>query len=157
MLEKPYFKNTFIKIGIVVGSVLYTLAMIRLLYFNGRHVGEGYQYNLVPFHTIKQLILNKDHYDTGTWVRNLFGNIVLFIPIGFILPLWSKACLKLPRFLMASVLLLFVVELTQLLTRVGTMDIDDVILNLLGALAGFGMTKTAIKFFKGGICVRSDR
>jgi len=40
------------------------------------------------------------------------------------------------------VILLFVIEVIQLVTRRGSFDIDDIVLNMLGALIGFGIWKT---------------
>ena len=72
-------------------------------------------------------------------IRNLLGNIVLFIPLGYFLP---DICPPLQKFFLtflAVALIITTIELTQLLCMVGTCDIDDLILNLLGASLGYGL------------------
>ncbi|MEI2467971.1 VanZ family protein [Niallia taxi] len=46
-------------------------------------------------------------------------------------------------------LLLFLIELIQVITRLGSFDIDDFILNMFGALMGFCIcnTKVVQKYF----------
>ena len=68
---------------------------------------------------------------------NLAGNVVLFVPLGFLFP-WMWPCWR--RFwrhilLMSGIIL--TVELSQLLLALGTCDVDDLLLNLLGSSMGF--------------------
>lgn len=134
-LRNPYLRFLFI-----LGSLLYILIMIKLLFLRGRFVGDGYRYNVIPLKTITSLIVHRDRYNVDTWVKNLLGNIVLFIPLGVIIPAIYKPFLKLSRFLACSLALLITVELIQLITRVGSFDVDDVILNMLGAAIGYLIT-----------------
>ena len=70
-------------------------------------------------------------------VVNLAGNVVLFIPIGYFLPrLWMKMRRFFP-FLFTCILSVCLVEVLQLLTLLGSMDIDDLILNLFGMIIGY--------------------
>ncbi|GLX67936.1 VanZ family protein [Paenibacillus glycanilyticus] len=123
--------------------ILYSLIMIKLLFIRGSYGWPTYNYNVIPLHTIKSLIYNREHYNTDAWVKNLFGNIVLFIPIGVFLPAMNRKLLRTARFLPVTVLILFLVESIQLVTKVGSFDIDDIILNTLGALIGFAVMKGA--------------
>ena len=68
-------------------AVLYILIMGILLFVSGRTPSMYYQYNLVPFETIRPLLMERERYNTDTWVKNLFGNIVLFIPLGIWIPM----------------------------------------------------------------------
>lgn len=68
---------------------------------------------------------------------NLVGNLVVFVPLGIFLPAlwpWQRKWL---RCLLTSAVLIAAVELIQLATMLGSCDIDDWILNLLGVMAGF--------------------
>jgi glycopeptide antibiotics resistance protein len=70
---------------------------------------------------------------------NLLGNIVVFIPFGWLLPRcisgrWKKG------YSVFFIGLLFL-ETLQLITRRGTFDVDDIILNSLGFFVGFGLLK----------------
>ncbi len=97
--------------------------------------------NLIPFYTIgnywqvvKQMAFTPLFYHC---VINLGGNIFLFIPVGYLLPrLWP--CLrKFFPFLLTCTLAITLVELLQLVTLLGSLDIDDLILNLFGMLLGY--------------------
>ena len=72
---------------------------------------------------------------------NIFGNIFLLLPFGFLLPIIIQRRLSLLRVLLASFCLTAAIELTQFYTGLGEMDIDDVILNVLGAAVGFGLER----------------
>ncbi|WP_375137230.1 VanZ family protein [Paenibacillus pabuli] len=118
-------------------ALLYVLIMGNLLFVSGRTPGVKYQYNLVPLETIKPLLLEKNRYSTESWVKNLFGNIVLFIPLGIWIPWLFCRCRRFLPFTGVVVLLLLAVEITQLITRVGSFDVDDIILNTMGAWIGY--------------------
>ena len=67
---------------------------------------------------------------------NLFGNVIIFMPFGFFLPMASKY-----RSFFAAVFYSFTlslcVETFQLLTKVGSFDVDDLLLNTIGGVAGY--------------------
>ena len=110
----------------------------------GQPYREQLKYNLMPFQTIR-LFLGLLDSDSGELRRhavvNLAGNVVMFVPLGICMPcLWPRLR-KFGRFFGAVVLLIAAVELTQLLTLVGSCDTDDLILNVLGAAAGFCLWK----------------
>ncbi|MGF9695793.1 VanZ family protein [Paenibacillus sp. MABNR03] len=130
---------------VAVLAIAYMLIMGNLLFIQGRTSGERYQYNLIPLETIKPLLLERDRYNAETWVKNLFGNIVLFIPLGIWIPWLFRKCRTGLRFTMAVTLLLLAVELTQLVTRVGSFDVDDIILNTVGAWIGYAAFRLFIQ------------
>ena len=94
--------------------------------------------NLEPFHTIKLFlnVLDSRVYST-TAIINLGGNVIMFVPLGFFLPRVFPALNKFHRTLLATVLIISAVELTQLFTLLGSCDIDDLILNVMGAAIGY--------------------
>ena len=67
---------------------------------------------------------------------NLFGNVIIFMPFGFFMPMASKY-----RSLFSTVFYSFglslCVETFQLVTKVGSFDVDDLLLNTIGGLAGY--------------------
>ncbi len=98
--------------------------------------------NLVPLRTLKQywgLLCSDDAYFVRhAWI-NLAGNVAMFVPLGLFLP---SIYPKLRRFwtaMLCTLLLMLLVELTQYLTCLGSCDVDDLILNLLGAAMGYGL------------------
>ena len=72
-------------------------------------------------------------------IRNLLGNIVLFIPLGYFLPQVSARLRKFWLTFLAVAFIITTIELAQLFFMVGTCDIDDLILNLAGASLGYGL------------------
>ena len=72
-------------------------------------------------------------------LRNLLGNIVLFIPLGYFLPAISASLRKFYLTFLSVTIIITTVELAQLVFMVGTCDIDNLILNLLGASMGYGL------------------
>ena len=100
--------------------------------------------NLVPFHTLRLFtgLLDSSHPEyVRAAVVNLFGNVIMFIPLGFLLPLTFRRLAGLWKVLLTATLLVTAVELLQLFTLVGSCDIDDLILNLIGTVLGYGLFK----------------
>ena len=99
--------------------------------------------NLEPFHTIRLFlkVLDSRIYST-TAIINLGGNVILFIPLGFFLPRVFPSLNKSWRTLLATTIIISAVELTQLFTLLGCCDIDDLILNVMGATLGYILHKT---------------
>ncbi len=104
--------------------------------------------NLIPFRTLRLFsgLLQDDrpHFVRAA-VINLFGNVVMFIPLGLFLPLIFSNLRKLWKTLLWSALAVTAVEIAQLFTLVGSCDIDDLILNLLGAAMGYGLFRLKIR------------
>ena len=87
--------------------------------------------NFTPFATISgELHLAS----TELGLTNIVGNVALYIPVGLLVPLVLRRS-WLAGFLVGLALSVGV-ELVQWITQTGSTDIDDVILNGLGALAG---------------------
>ena len=127
---------------------IYCALMIWLLFLqrSPRIVDSGYletirqNMNLLPGDTIRRFVSvwNTPVYHRAAIV-NLAGNIVMFIPLGFCLP-WAHAPLR--RFwktLLLSAGIIILVEIVQLVTLLGHCDVDDLILNLIGVTAGYGL------------------
>lgn len=91
--------------------------------------------NFVPFKTIKMYIRYYDLPGLRSFA-NLFGNVLIFIPMGAMLPVVHKAS-KNPLIMLANALLFIVgIEVFQLFSAFGAFDVDDIILNCLGVLCG---------------------
>ena len=90
--------------------------------------------NLIPFkvliETYKEVFLNNN---INYFIINFLGNIIMFIPFGFIIPLlWNISNKKV--IIIGFSISLFI-EIMQLFLSRGT-DIDDLILNTIGVLVG---------------------
>lgn len=91
--------------------------------------------NFVPFKTIKMYIRYYDLPGLRSFA-NLFGNVLIFIPMGALLPLVHKAS-KNPLIMLINALLFIVgIEVFQLFSAFGAFDVDDIILNGLGVILG---------------------
>ncbi len=124
---------------------LYCLILLYLLF--AQRWGSGFRsLNLVPIRTLRQMFLaarlglrNHNGFFIRLWVVNVLGNVLVFIPVGLFLPgLWA-GFRSFWRFLACTVGLIGAVELSQFALRLGSCDIDDLILNVLGAALGFGL------------------
>ncbi len=96
--------------------------------------GQVVDDNLVPFHTLAIYFRN---FGSGFWMRNLFGNLFLLLPLGLLgpiaLPVLRRWWLILPLALLISAS----IELAQIRIPDRSADIDDVIVNVAGALLGY--------------------
>lgn len=84
---------------------------------------------LEPFWTYRQYFT-----DDFTWFE-IRANVLLFIPIGFLLPMVIKKPVWLPPIIGVGISVL--IELIQLITHRGMCETDDVISNTIGFLIGF--------------------
>jgi len=107
---------------------------------------SSYHINVIPlgysFTCFLQDPIQHPHITTFC-LRNTLGNLALFVPLGILLPLVSDRFLRLKRVLLFALLLSLGVESIQFLLRFfgnpRAVDIDDVILNTLGACLGFAV------------------
>lgn len=77
---------------------------------------------------------------------NLLGNLLLFLPMGVFLPLIFKEKFnKFSKFLVFILVTVILVEVLQFITFLGSLDIDDFILNVIGAMIGFLIYKICNK------------
>lgn len=89
--------------------------------------------NLTPFHTIRNYIR---YAPTSDWLWvNIVGNIVMFIPWGFCLPLLWKEYRSFFKLVFMALFLPVCIEFFQLFVG-RTVDVDDVILNFAGSMLG---------------------
>ncbi|MEF8683548.1 VanZ family protein [Bacillus cereus] len=98
--------------------------------------------------------INLTLFDTAGSTTYLL-NIVLFMPLGFLLPtIWSQFR-KMKNTVCAGFFFSLAIELNQLLNNRIT-DIDDVFTNTLGAIVGYVIYRVLFKMFK-MICKREEK
>lgn len=131
------------KAGRAVCWVLFLCYIAALAYFlffaedYGRSEAGKFRYNLVLFQEITRCIKYRAILGSEVVLMNLVGNVVGFMPFGFLLPLLS---VKERRWIMVLLLtfeLSLVVEVLQLFMGVGSFDVDDLLLNTVGGLIGY--------------------
>lgn len=129
------------KIAARIVFLIYLAVLFYLLFFSvftGRsEAHQEYHYNFIPFETIRRYLgLSKPG---GSFLRffNVEGNVLAFLPFGFFLPfLWGRFR-RIWRTVLSTALFSLIVELLQLVTKVGSCDIDDILLNTLGGVIGY--------------------
>lgn len=97
----------------------------------------GYAYNLVPFKEILRFWTYREKLGMKAVILNLAGNIAAFMPCGFFLPIISRRSKKWYNTIIISFCFSLCVETIQLVFRVGSFDVDDMILNTTGAAFGY--------------------
>lgn len=70
---------------------------------------------------------------------NLFGNVLIFIPCGILLPNAYPKCKKWWRVFYCAIGWVACIELFQLFSAFGAFDVDDIFLNVLGVMMGYAV------------------
>ena len=119
----------------ILCRVLFALYIAGLVYFlffaemlDRTGIERSYRYNLILFREIRRFIVYADLLGPVAVISNLFGNIVIFMPFGFLVPILGR---KKRNFWFTSLLsfgLSLMVECIQLVTRTGCFDVDDIFL-----------------------------
>ena len=131
-----------IKTAGAVLFVLYILALIYFLIFADRYgqiafAQREYHYNLVHYTEIRRFWNYREQLGFLAVAANLLGNVVGFMPFGMILPLICRNARGFFFITFSGFTLSLCVEVTQLMTKLGSFDVDDLLMNTLGAAAGY--------------------
>ena len=101
----------------------------------------------MPFATIMNFFnkLSNHEINTNIVITNILGNILAFAPFGLFIPLiFEEKFGKFKNFLLLVIGIILIFEIVQFVTFRGTFDIDDIILNTLGAIIVFWIFKIPI-------------
>ena len=91
-------------------------------------------YNLIPFRSMSVQIERI----TQWWaLKNLLGNIIPFIPFGFLLPITYKKFSSAIKVLSMGFVSILLIEIFQFFTKLGNFDVNDIILNMIGIVCGY--------------------
>ena len=121
--------------------ITYLVLLMYIMFFAemlGRTGADrDYSYNLQLFKEITRFIRYRDVLGMRAVFWNLGGNVLCFMPFGFFVPwLWKH----MDRWYLAVLLSLYLsllIELTQLFLKVGSFDVDDLLLNTTGGILGY--------------------
>ena len=121
---------------------VYTIVLLYMMFYaSGREPSEIAYFQHKPFITIQNFFEN-NNIDNQDFIINIFGNIFLFSPFG-----WLGLCIKkFNRFLPITIFFLVaisIIESLQYFSGRGVADIDDIFLNTFGMLLGFVLFKYA--------------
>lgn len=146
----------------IAGALFFLYAMLMLWLLFGQRMGQpsGGTYwgrllanlNVKPLETVQRFIWVLRNSHDATLLRhavvNLVGNVVMFLPLGYLTPcIWSKTQ-KFRWHLIYMVLTILAIEVLQLVTLLGSCDVDDLLLNLVGTTIGYLLWKIASLFVK---------
>src|SRR6185312_16642010 len=117
---------------LMIGCYFAVLFYLTLFHTN-RRVSSGNALNLVPFRTIAH------YFREGGWVMlvNVPGNVLAFVPVGLILPVVRGRRTSVWEILLAGAGLSIFIETAQYVSGRRFADVDDVVLNALGAVIGY--------------------
>ena len=123
----------------------YLWVLANVLFFDnafgrGFHAGADLgAVNLEPLRTIKNYLIAYGYGNISLRlvVLNLLGNLVAFAPMGVFLPALFRWQRSIFFFTATLTLGITAVEVAQVYTGAGSCDVDDLILNLAGALIVF--------------------
>lgn len=159
--EKSEIRNFWLKALFII----YCLLLITILFLNNEYRMGGFQNintfskehfetsNLIPFATIIEYIIGviSNDINTSIVIINFATNLLLFAPMGFFIPvLFQNRIKNIKQFVIMIIILTLIVEMLQFITYRGSTDIDDIILNTIGAVIMYMImrTKFAKKLFK---------
>jgi len=115
-------------VGVLLFAYLAFVAYLTLVGFQG---DPGV--NLVPFRQMEN-----DIRDGGrNFVVNFLGNLGLFIPVGLALPVLRARPTRVWQVAIICFSLSLIIELSQYALGRRVADIDDVLMNTVGGVAGF--------------------
>lgn len=95
-------------------------------------------YEHANLHLFSSYIEAWNNYSKVFW-RNIILNILMFVPLGFLLPLFSDRFKKFYWSLGLCLLFTIGIEVTQYITKRGIFEVDDIFNNFLGALIGYSL------------------
>ncbi len=154
-------KSTVIKNQKLYRTVLsvifavYCLALVYILFCRSIRFHVSYidclktSYNLIPFKSITEYFSRFVNHNINftTFVANMLGNLLLFFPMGVLLPCFLPK-MRGVGFIALGVGMIVSAELIQYFSTLGALDIDDVILNSVGLVVGYFAFVLTSKVFK---------
>ncbi len=142
----------FISSVLTLCFIIYMIALVYYLFFSekyGRHItNDEFRYNLELFKEINRYLNHRNVIGEELFLVNVVGNVVAFIPFGFLVPVTYREQRKdvqyhggfFRSFLFVSLMggmFSLAIEATQLVTKTGSFDVDDIFLNTLGVMLGY--------------------
>lgn len=141
--------RNFIKKLLLPSFIIYLFALTFLLLARNNHYPQSlidrirYIANFVPFKTVIGFIVDAANGSVAPRfaLRNIFGNLAAFLPMGFYLPCFFGRFRGLLKTVCGVYLIVLFFETVQILTGLGCFDVDDLILNVVGSIGGYGLFK----------------
>jgi glycopeptide antibiotics resistance protein len=140
LIRRETIQISYSKLSFLI--LFYSFGLFILLFF--RHSDQSYQsLNLIPLSTIAFYLSGKVNGLIAFY--NLSANICLFIPYGIFLMVKNRSRIQL---FYLPLLVISMIEILQYVSHRGSMDIDDLILNVIGFFIGYLLHPLFNKVFK---------
>ena len=164
LVKNFHASKKLLKLNLVIYCLIYTVTIFTLTLFDEIFGRQGFtfihwnmdllksymslSFNIIPFKTIKLFTRGYQYglVSFNAYFTNVFGNILVFMPYGFFIPMLLKKINTYIKFLIFIFLIVILIEIMQFFTMSGSFDIDDIMLNLLGASISYGIYR--IPFIK---------
>ena len=128
----------------MLSLALFAGYLVVLLYFTifseslGRKdVSDEIRYNLVLFTEIKRFWIYRSQLGMWACFMNIAGNVIAFMPCGYLIPAMFEGRRSFADAVFIGFMVSFIIECTQLVFKVGSFDVDDLLLNTIGAALGY--------------------
>lgn len=142
------------KFIIVAGFLFYILSLIKVVFFPILYLYENdmtftldYYYQLMPFATIIKAVA------FGNWIQ-IIGNVALLLPLPIFILLLSGKSMGIKKTFLISLAVSLSIEIIQFVINLLTKepnkvaDVDDLILNVTGALIGWVLMRCLLSMNK---------
>ena len=148
-MKIKFDKTRLLKAVIWILFIAYIAALFKVLIFRYLSIsqlfsgsyGKMRSINLIPFKTVIQDLVNSRTMGYMSAVSNTFGNIIIFIPLGYFVPSLNEKYSKFSNVLISTACFSLFFEISQYILGVGSSDIDDIILNTIGGIIGYVLYK----------------
>lgn len=154
-MKKDYKK--IIKYTVLVLFLMYCLVLIKVILFKyplsmmemminnpsntiERNLQGG---NFIPFNTIIYYISGEQSFRIA--IENILGNMIAFAPLGLFIPIIYKNKKLFKKTVLIAFLTSLLFEIIQLFLGIGSFDVDDILLNISGALMGYMLYVIVVK------------
>lgn len=125
------------QVGKVVWLILFLGYLLMMLEVTMLNRANG-DISSVQWHLFYSYREAWNSFSTTQW-RNIILNIFMFTPLGFLLPVGLKGMRKAWKVYLVGLALTIGIEVTQLVTKRGVFESDDIFDNLLGTMIGYGL------------------
>ena len=122
------------KIILIIIFIIYLAALLRITVFRSgfdfSNAFSGGEVNPVPFADLVNVFIA----DKRAFIYLFFGNILWFVPLGFLMKRITN--MTSARIILLGFLFSLCIETMQFIFGMGVFEIDDLLLNTVGVLLG---------------------
>jgi len=157
----PTMKKKFF----IAVTVVYSLIAVYFVFLYGiRPIPHPYtilelithRTNLIPFKSMYEYLHHAGHYNLSYILKFFLGNTAILFPIGMVTAYFSDFSPKtVQQCCIIGAIIAFIIESVQILLRIGSFDIDCIILRTLGMILG-GLTAKFIFHFYQMMCKKNQ-